>query len=194
MSIRDKAAAARKWLGSISLTSKSKRLTIGFVAAIAAVAVFVVPTTGANFTASDTGRVDVSTANLSLSLTDDNASAGTFNLNFPNVAPGTTIPRNFYVTNAGSVPANVKIGQPVSGGSLTIPAGQSPNLGQLRVGITGHYEPTPVTALPPYWNLGQLAPGQSAGFTVNVSLDSNAGNAWQNVVAGADVMVILEQA
>lgn len=193
MSIHDKAAAVR---GKFEMTSRTKRFTIaGVIAAFVAI-LALAPTTGAYFSDSDTGGVEVTTGTLKLSLSDNYGSPqNDFNLNFANLTPGgPPIGQNFTAKNVGTVTALLKIGQPVTNASLVIPPGQTPDLSQLTITIPGYLnDPTPVTALPPYINLGQLNRDQQVTYTVFLALSAAAGNEWQGVIANGMLTAILEQ-
>ncbi|MDN5274140.1 MAG: hypothetical protein JWP06_41 [Candidatus Saccharibacteria bacterium] len=175
----------------------SRKKLIGIVvaglAALGIATALVLPSTGADFTASDIGTVNVSTATLSLSLSDDSGSSGTFDLNFTNLAPGAQQVRNFYVKNTGSIAANVKIGNPVSGVVFTAPAGQTPDPAQLKFGVDGYLALTPATSIGTSIPLGSIGAGETKGYTLRVSLDQAAGNNWQGVSVGATATVTLNQ-
>lgn len=166
----------------------------GIVASIVAVVMVTAPT-GANFSASGTGSVQGGTATLGLSLSDGNNSQGTFALNFANLKPGTSVAQTLVVTNTGTIPANVSIGQPISGASFTPAAGQNPDPAQLQASIDGYLSPTGATAMPSSVGLGVLNPGQSRAYTVRVGLVSAAGNDWQGATFAVNtVTVTLNQA
>lgn len=163
------------------------------IAGVAA-ALLLQPVSGADFTASDNGRVDVSTAQLTLSLSDDNGSSDSFDLDFTNLKPGETLTQSFYATNTGSIAGDVSfapanpLNSTLTGGQLT--AG---DYAELTVAIPGHLKPTRVDQLPASISLGSLVAGESKGFPLEISLASSAGNEWQNVTLGADATVTLKQ-
>jgi hypothetical protein len=95
-----------------------RRVTVAVISTLAAAGIAVAvlaPSSGADFSASDTGSVHVATATLDLSLSDDNHT-GTFDANFVNLAPGHANwqAKTFTVKNTGSITANVKVGGPLS--------------------------------------------------------------------------------
>lgn len=165
---------------------------IGTVGALGIIAAVLLPGSGANLSASDTGTVNVGTATLTLSLGDDNGSSGTFNLNFPNLKPGQSLTQTFYVKNTGSIQANASIGAPTTG-NFTVPSGQNPNPAKLKAGVDNYLALTPITGLSTI-NLGTLNAGETKGFTLRIGLDSSAGNEWQNVHVGGTATVTLNQA
>ena len=163
---------------------------VGAVAGLVALAMIFSPSSGADFTASDTGKVQVETATLSLNLSDAGHS-GTFDLKFANVKPGDTVTRTFYVKNTGTITATAKVGQPLSG--ITVPSGLSTaDFAELQVGFMGA-TPAPVTSLTSSVNLGSVAPGHTLAVPVTVHLSSSAGNEWQGKVIGATGTVTLTQ-
>lgn len=177
----------------MSLSKRSiRRSVIGLTGAAAiGLAVFGVGSTGADFTASDTGNVSVQTGNLSIELSDDDAT-GTFQLAYPNLAPGDTKVDQFTVKNTGSIAADVKIGG-VSLGAQNLNGLTGAQLNLLKASIDGYQATAPVSSLSSTIQLGTLNPGQSRTYTVRVSLDQSAGNEWQNRNIAAGVTVTLSQ-
>jgi len=181
-----------------NLSRRTKGIILG-IAAVAAVGAVAIPGTGANFSASDTGQVNVHTATLSLNLSDPAGHSGTFEANFPELAPGGQQTQVFYVTNSGSIPANVTMGQPITPTALDAPnsnvnGNPSIDYNDLQFGIDGVMGLTSVGNLPATINLGSLGAGQTMTVTLRVGLDSSAGNEWQNAGVGASVTVTLNQA
>ena len=188
--------------GPLVVSNRIKKIALptigGGLVAAALVAALVVAPSGADFTASDTGRVDVKTATLSVQLSDDKNSVGTFDLDFNNLKPGEVQGQKFYVTNIGSIAAEVKIGQPISGVTFNAPnSGVNGNPAvdpaDLLVGVSGITGLTPSTQVPAQIGLGILQPGETKGYTLNFSLDQSAGNEWQDATVGSTYTVTLEQ-
>lgn len=171
--------------------NRFRALGLGVVG-IAAAALLVSPS-GADFSASDTGRVDVSTATLSLSLSDAKGSVGTFDLDFTNLKPGQTLTQNITVKNTGSIAANVKIGAPITGTSFSGGSLTATDYSELKVAIPGYQAQVAATAMPSTLNLGTLSAGETKTYPVQISLDQTAGNEWQGVTLGADATVTLAQ-
>lgn len=177
----------------MSSNKRTVRNTLmGGTAAIAAALLFVgAGSTGADFSASDTGNVSINSGTLTVELSDSQ-NTGTFELSYPNLAPGEMKADKFTVKNTGSLPANVKIsGVNVGANNLS---GLTPaQLGMLKASIDGYKTATPVTAMTGEIPLGSLAAGQSRTYTVRVGLDQAAGNEWQNRNVAAGVTVTLNQ-
>lgn len=168
-----------------------KKKIAAIVAFIAAAVLIFSPVSGAKFSDSKQGRVDASTATLSLGVSDGN-NQGTFHLKFLGMAPGDQKEQTFRVTNSGSIPGVASIGEPFtnstwSGGQL------NGNYEKMKVSIPGHLEPTSVGSLPARVELGVLAPGETKEYRVRMSLDQAAGNEWQGVQMGTTLTVLLEQ-
>ena len=170
--------------------STTKKIAGGIAGAALIAGLVLVPTTGADFSASDTGRVDINTATLSIGLTDNKESAGTFDLDFANLAPGQSQVQTFYVTNTGSIAADASIGAPISGVSFAPNNGQNANL--LRIGVDGIVAPAPAANISTIV-LGTVEPGQTRAFNLRVELDQSAGNEWQGTKVGAIATVTLNQ-
>ena len=182
-----------------------RNTVIGGAVALVAGAALIGPvnTSGADFTASDTGNVAINTANLTIELSDaDNT--GTFTLNYSDLAPGGSRVDTFTVKNTGSIAADVKFGAPISNTKTN--AGADTDLSLLKMSIgdgptgsisalpnTAYQSEIPVSSLPSSIDLGALKPGQSRTYSVKVSLDKAAGNEWQNKSLSADVTVTLKQ-
>lgn len=139
--------------------------------------------TGADFTDSDTGTYSVSTGTLDLELSDTDNS-DTFELKFENLVPGESKIDRFTVTNAGSVPMDVKLGSPYSNQMANLPADTS----ALKVSIDGYQTAIPFSQFDTV-QLGSLNPGKSRTYKLNVSLDQSAGNEWQGKSASGTVTV-----
>lgn len=180
---------------SLKLNKKNIARTGGGIAALGvAAALLFVPVSGADFSATDTGRVDVSTATLTVGLTDSKASNGTFDLDFSNLKPGETQTQTFTVTNTGSIAADVSLGNPISQITASLNGLTAQDLAELKIGVAGHQALTPVTSLTSgSIDLGLLAAGQSRTYTLQVSLDEAAGNEWQGKSVGATATVTLNQ-
>lgn len=163
------------------------------VASVAVVGLLFAGGSGAAFTASDTGNVDIKTATLNLSLTDNGGSAGTFNLNYANLAPGQQQTQVFYVTNTGTIPAEAKLGQPVTPTSIDLTGLTPAEVGQLQVGVDGVANPVSITSLPASFDLGTIQPGATKTVTLRVGLDGAAGNHWQGKHVAANATVTLTQ-
>ena len=172
-----------------SMHNRKRNFVIGGAAAVAIGLALLAPTTGADFSASDTGKVTAAAGTLTIELSDAQ-NTGTFDLNYPNLAPGETKVDQFTVKNTGSIAADVKIGAPFSGVAVNL--GQA-NPAKLMVAIDGYHANSPVTALGNSINLGSLAPGQSRTYTVRVGLDASAGNEWQGKSVSTNVTVTLAQ-
>lgn len=177
-------------------TRKSFRVGAGLLGAGVVAALLLTPVTGADFSASDTGRVDVSTATLSIGLTDDKGSTGTFDLDFTNLKPGEVKTQTFHVTNTGSIDATAKIGAPITGASFTGGVGTltQADLNEFKVGVVGYQNLVAAPSLANgSINLGTIAAGQTKAYTVQVGLDQTAGNEWQGRSVGATATVTLTQ-
>lgn len=175
-----------------STRTRRIRRALAVVAVVALGALLWQPVTGADFTASDTGRVDVQTATLTIELSSP-GSTGTFDLDFDNLKPGQVLTQTFKVKNTGSIAANAKLGAPITGASLTGGSLTGADYSELKLGVAGYQAMTSVTALPSTIDLGTLAAGQAKTFTVQVGLDQSAGNEWQDVKVGATATVTLTQ-
>ncbi len=179
---------------SLKPTTKKTLARTGAGVATLAVAAVLLPSmmTGADFSASDTGRADVSTATLTIDLSDGNGSQGTFDLDFLNLKPGETKSQTIVVKNSGTIAADASLGNPISG--VTLPQGLSTSdLAKLTVAIPGYQNAVPITSLPSAIDLGTLAAGQSRAYPVQISLDSSAGNEWQGKTLGGTATVTLDQ-
>jgi hypothetical protein len=177
---------------NIFSSNKAKGAGIA-VAGVAVVGLLFAGGSGAAFTASDTGNVDIKTATLNLSLTDNGGSAGTFNLNYANLAPGQQQTQVFYVTNTGTIPAVAKLGQPVAPTSIDLTGLTAAEVGQLTVGVDGVANPVSITSLPASFDLGTIQPGATKTVTLRVGLDGAAGNHWQGKHVAANATVTLTQ-
>ncbi len=181
---------------SLRSISKKNLARIGGSAAAVGVAaaLLFVPVSGADFSASDTGRVDIATATLSVGLTDAQASVGTFDLDFSNLKPGETQTRTFTVTNTGSIAADVSLGNPIKDVTGSLTGLSNVDLAELKIGVANYQALTSVTQLTSgAIDLGSLSAGQSRTYTLQVSLDSSAGNEWQDKSVGATATVTLNQ-
>lgn len=169
--------------------SRTKKFLVGGMGAGAIALALLVPTTGADFSASDTGSVEATTGTLTVELNDaDNV--GTFQLSYPNLAPGQVKVDKFTVKNTGSIPADVVIGQPFSNVAVNLGVA---NPSKLLVSVDGYQVQVPATSLTGNLSLGSLNPGQSRTYTVRVGLDQSAGNEWQGKSLSTDVTVSLKQ-
>lgn len=170
-------------------TKKNARFIAGGSAVAIAAALLLVPATGADFSASGQGRVDVNTATLSVALSDIDTPVG-IDLDFMNLKPGETQSQTFKVTNTGSIAADVNMGSR-SNTTFSVPASE---LSELKLGIVNYLEPI---SFPPPLNgsvdLGSLNPGQSRNYTMQFSLASSAGNEWQGQTVGFDFLIVLNQ-
>jgi len=137
--------------------------------------------------------VDVSTATLSLNLSDAKGSVGTFDLDFTNLKPGQTLTQNVTVKNTGSIAANVKVGAPITGTSFSGGNLVATDYSELKIGVADYQSPVAVTSMPTSLNLGSLSAGETKTYKVQVSLDQTAGNEWQGVTLGANATVTLTQ-
>lgn len=171
------------------LTKRVKAITVAILAAAGLGLVFM-PTSGADFTASDTGSITAQTGNLSLNLSDG-SNTGTFALNFANLKPGDSKTASFTVKNTGSIAAKVSLDQPIT--NAVVPNIGAAELAKMRVGVDNYAAPAPVTSLTSGFNLGALNAGQSRTYTVRVELDSSAGNVWQDRTVSATGTVWLKQ-
>jgi hypothetical protein len=166
----------------------------GFAVLLAAGLMLPSLVSGANFSASDTGKVTVSTATLDINLSDANGAQGTFQLDFRNLKPGQVQTQTFTVKNTGSIAGNVSLGNPISGISASLAGLNGSDLAELKIGVAGYQALTPVTQLTSASiDLGSLAAGQSRTYTMQVSLDQAAGNEWQGKSVGATATVTLNQ-
>lgn len=177
--------------------SSSKRnirnIIVGIaVTSAAGLALFGAGSTGADFTASDTGSVQVGTATLSLNLSDAGGSTGTFNLAYNNLQPGQEMTKVFYIKNTGTIPATARLGAPFTVGQL--PSGLTgADYSELLVGVDGVAALAPAPAAANGFNLGVIQPGQTKAVTVRVGLASGAGNEWQGKTLSATATVTLNQ-
>jgi len=177
-------------------TKKNVRNIAGISAVgLAAVLLLSPAVSTANFSASDIGTIDVKAATLSVGLTDDKATVGSFDLDFTNLKPGEVQHQTFYVTNTGSIPATVKVGvdpkpSPSAGAVVT---SARLDVNKLAMGVSGITALTPYRSLPASVNLGSIASGETKAYVLDVSLDSSAGNEWQGVGLSTTATVTLDQ-
>ena len=175
------------------MSSKRNRIRTSIVAVAGAVAIGLLligtGSTGADFTASDTGNVSVQSGTLTVELSDAN-NTGTFDLSYPNLAPGDVKVDKFTVKNTGSIPADVKFGMPVNVTGYNV---GNADVSKLSFSVDNYQPTTSVTAMPSSISLGSLNPGQSRTYTVRVGLDQSAGNEWQGRSVSASVTVTLNQ-
>lgn len=179
---------------SLKPNTKKNILRAGGGVAVMAIAAIALPNivSGADFSASDTGRVDISTATLTVGLTDGKGSSGTFDLDYVGLAPGETQTQTIVVTNTGSIDADVSLGNPLGG--FTVPTDLTPaDFAELSVSVPGYQSAVPVTALPAQIDLGSLNAGETKSYQLKVSLASSAGNEWQGKTLGANATVTLNQ-
>lgn len=170
--------------------SRTRKSIIGLaVGGALGLAVFGVGSTGADFSASDTGNVSIQSGTLTVELSDSN-NVGTFQLAYPNLAPGEVKVDQFTVKNTGSIPADVEIGAPFSGVQANL---GSANPSKLMVGVDGYQSMVAAPTLAGNIDLGSLNPGQSRTYTVRVGLDQSAGNEWQGKSLSTNVTVTLKQ-
>lgn len=176
----------------MSLKKSRTRNAIVAVAGTAAIglAVFGVGSTGADFSASDSGTFSTQSGTLTVELSDA-TNTGTFDLAYPNLAPGETKLDTFVVKNTGSIPADVKISN--VGGANNLSDLTSVQRSMLKASIDGYLAATPITSLPGSTALGSLNPGQSRTYKVRIGLDQAAGNDWQGRNTSATVTVTLAQ-
>ena len=166
--------------------STTKKIAGGIAGAALITGLVFVPTTGADFSASDYGQVNIDAATLSIGLTDANGSEGTFNLNFPNLAPGVAQQETFTVTNTGSIDAAATFGEPFR--TVNLPSGVDRS--QLKFGVAGIAEPVAdFTQV----NLGVIPAGETRSFDLVVVLDRAAGNEWQGAHMDIQATVTLSQ-
>lgn len=187
---RDRGFGHRKGT-SMSLRSKRIRNSIIGVAGATALGLGLMGagSTGADFSASDTGNVSIQSGTLTVELSDSD-NVGTFQLSYPNLAPGDEKADKFTVKNTGSIPADVEIGAPFSNVSANLGAA---NPAKLMVGVDGYQATASAPSLAGNISLGSLNPGQSRTYTVRVGLDQSAGNEWQGKSLSTDVTVTLKQ-
>lgn len=173
------------------MSSKLNRRSalIGVTAIVVAGAVIGAGSTGADFTASDSGNVSVQAGTLTVELSDA-SNVGTFKLDYPNLAPGETKADQFTVKNTGSIPADVQIGAPFSNVQANL---GTANPAQLKIGVDGYQPSTSASSLTGNIQLGSLNPGQARTYTVRVGLDQAAGDEWQGKSVSTDVTVTLKQ-
>lgn len=148
---------------------------------------------GAYFSASETMPVAGNTAHLGIMV--NGAATDKVGIKFPDLAPGQTEQASFTVTNTGNVAADVTIGTPihiadVKGDPALLNIG---DISLLSVGVENYQPMTSITSSPSTISLGQLAAGATGTYTVDVKLDSTAGNDWQSASASGTVTVALEQ-
>lgn len=177
----------------MSLKKSRTRNAIVAVAGTAAIglAVFGVGSTGADFSASDTGTVSIQSGTLTVELSDS-TNVGTFDLSYQNLAPGETKLDTFTVKNTGTIPADVKISG-VSVGANNLSGLTGPQLQMLKASVDGYLVATPALSLPGSIALGSLNPGQSRTYKVRIGLDQAAGNEWQGRNFTSTVPVTLAQ-
>jgi len=179
----------------MSLSSNKKKFAIRASAVVASFAlvgaVAVMSTSGADFTASDNGHASVHTATLSLDLGDANGWQGTFNLNYDDLTPGQIQSQTFYVKNTGSIPASVSLTNRTTsntaGATLT-----GNDWEEFKSGVDG-YSGMVKSNVGLNADLGILQPGEQRGYNLLMGLDSTAGNEWQGVGIGTNVVVTLNQ-
>lgn len=181
----------------MSMSNRKKRLTRnsiigGAVAVVACLALTGIPGSGAYFSASGNGHATSQTATLTLDLgSPTDGYTGTFNLKFNNLAPGGYVDQVFWVKNTGSVAANVSLTDRTTsntaGAALT-----GADWEYFRTGVVG-YTAQVKSNVGLNANLGVLQPGQSKAFTLRKSLEADAGNNWQGVTVGSNVVVTLDQ-
>ncbi len=170
-------------------TKKNARFIAGGSAVAIAAALLLVPATGADFSASGQGRVDVNTATLSVALSDIDTPVG-IDLDFMNLKPGETQSQTFKVTNTGSIAADVSIGAR----SNTTSSVSGSDLNELKLGIANYQAPISVaSALIDSIDLGSLNPGTSREYTMDLSLEPSAGNEWQGQTVGGNFQIVLNQ-
>lgn len=169
---------------SRSISKKTPIIAATVVAAV--VGLGFVSTSGADFTASDWGQVDVDTATLSLSLTDAYGSNGTFNLNYPNLTPGDAQRETFTVTNTGSIDAVATFGEPFR--TVNLPGDVDRDL--LKFGIAGIAD---LVADFHQVDLGVIPAGETRSYDLVVLLDQSADNDWQGVHMDIQPTVTLTQ-
>lgn len=173
-------------------TKKTAKVVIASAILLFAAWLLLAPVTGAKFTASGNGSVDVSTAKLTLGLSDGSGSSGTFALKYLNLKPGETQTQKLVVTNTGSIDGDATFaGLPAVSnvtGSL-----QEADYKELAVAIPGFLAATGLDQLPQTVDLGTLKAGETKTFEVKVSLDQKATNEWQDVKIATTATVVLEQ-
>lgn len=183
----------------ISSKFGGKKGAVAGVALAAIVGLGIAPASGAYFSASDNGRATVTMATLSVDLGDPaHGYEGTFHANFDNLAPGQTGSQVFYVKNTGSIPATVSLKQNVqsfNGGpdwptDVTVRAAE---VQKLKTAVEGYSGWTRAYNQALNANLGVLQPGESRAYTLLFALDSDAGNMWQGLEVGANVVITLDQ-
>lgn len=168
-------------------TALGGSLAVGAVVA----GIMLTPAVGADFSASDSGRVDISTATLSIDL-GDNKGSEDFDLDFTNLKPSEVQHQTFYVTNTGTIPADVKISG-YAGDVNSVGAGfQAADYNELKIGVSGYSGLNPSTSFSTL-ELGSLAPGETRAYSFDVALDQSAGNEWQGASVGGTVTVVLDQ-
>lgn len=184
----------------MSRSTSKKKFAITGLALAAVVGIGLIPATGAYFSASDNGSAKVSMATLSVDLGDNaHGLEGTFHANFDNLAPGGSASQTFYVKNTGSIPATVHLKQNVqsfAGGPdwpATGTSAHAQEVQKLKSAVDGY------SGWVRAWNqalnadLGVLQPGEQKAYTLMFALDSDAGNMWQGLQVGANVVITLDQ-
>lgn len=180
-------------------TSNKKILGTSILAVAAVIGLGFIPATGAYFSASDNGSAKVTMATLSVDLGDDaHGLEGTFHANFDNLAPGETASQVFYVKNTGSIPATVSLKQNVQsfvGGPdwPTDVAVRAVEVQKLKSAVDGYSGWTRAYNQALNADLGVLQPGEQRAYTLLFALDSDAGNMWQGLQVGANVVITLNQ-
>jgi len=169
--------------------TKTKIVALGSTAAVG-LGIAITAASGAYFSASEQMPVSGSTGTLSVMV--NGAASNAIGIAFPNLVPGQTQQQVFTVTNTGSVAANVTIGEPITVSSLHGNV-QAANYGLLSVGVEGHGGLHSILATPDTISLGELGAGDTGTYTVDVALDSSAGNDWQGASASGTVTVTLDQ-
>ena len=157
------------------------------------VATMTIPSTAA-FTDTKPASVDISTATLTLGVSDADNS-GTIDLDFNNLKPGDLKTQSFNVRNDGTIAGTVNVG---SGFTDSVsPSNPNVTYQNLRVGAgaaSGSIALSASNALPAGgWDLGVLQPGEQKTFFFDVKLGAGAGNEWKGQSFGGNIPVTLTQ-
>lgn len=181
-------------MSSKVVSARKKIAGAVLVLAVGLMAFFGFGGVNAAWTASDTGELEVSTGNMSVTLSGVGASADK-NLSFTNLMPGDFREDRVVVKNTGTVPAGVKFGMTAAftkGDPGAIAATERDMLTvQLDQINNGQSQSVLAFVNGLDYNLGTLAPGDSMTLVFKVAFSENAGNSWQGVGAKGTYKVTL---
>lgn len=178
------------------MSSKQNRIKAAVVslsgAALVSLMVFGTGMSSADFSATDNFKVTSETATLSLELgSPSDGYTGELQLQFDNLAPGEHVDQVFWVKNTGSIPASVSLTDRTTSNTAG-PILTGADWEYFRTGVVG-YSQQVKSNVGLNADLGILQPGEERAYTLRKSLESEAGNNWQGVRVGSNVVVTLKQ-